>query len=287
VQYTQDLYDGIGLTEDVKKFLHYNANKALMNLGYEAMFPSTVTNVNPAILSALSPNADENHDFFSGSGSSYVIGKAVATEDDDWDFESGCSARADRRDLERRSRVSVSALSLGQIEVELVLCCSAGVIGGPEQGRDIHALLTEALGHRDALQPGQSVAVAPADERGGKASDMDIVAPAPRRTSPSCRCRPTATSRSPSRSTREDSPSRAGRTPRSRGRPRRSATRKALSGCREARRSRGWWREPPAGSPAAPGRVARQDDRVGIGRQLVGVRRDEPRASVSWRTAVG
>lgn len=86
VQYTQDLYDGIGLTEDVKKFLHYNANKALMNLGYEAMFPSTVTNVNPAILSALSPNADENHDFFSGSGSSYVIGKAVATEDEDWDF---------------------------------------------------------------------------------------------------------------------------------------------------------------------------------------------------------
>jgi ribonucleoside-diphosphate reductase beta chain len=86
VQYTQDLYDGVGLTEDVKKFLHYNANKALMNLGYEAMFPSTVTDVNPAILSALSPNADENHDFFSGSGSSYVMGKAEATEDDDWDF---------------------------------------------------------------------------------------------------------------------------------------------------------------------------------------------------------
>ncbi len=86
IQYTQDLYDGVGLTEDVKKFLHYNANKALMNLGYEAMFPSSVTNVNPAILSALSPNADENHDFFSGSGSSYVIGKAEATEDEDWDF---------------------------------------------------------------------------------------------------------------------------------------------------------------------------------------------------------
>ncbi|NLP82407.1 class 1b ribonucleoside-diphosphate reductase subunit beta [Microbacterium sp. CFH 90308] len=86
IQYTQDLYDGVGLTEDVKKFLHYNANKALMNLGYEAMFPATVTDVNPAILSALSPNADENHDFFSGSGSSYVIGKAEATEDEDWDF---------------------------------------------------------------------------------------------------------------------------------------------------------------------------------------------------------
>ncbi|MCD7101819.1 class 1b ribonucleoside-diphosphate reductase subunit beta [Pseudoclavibacter sp. 13-3] len=86
VEYTQDLYDEAGLTEDVKRFLHYNANKALMNLGYEPMFPSSVTNVSPAILSALSPNADENHDFFSGSGSSYVIGTAVNTEDEDWDF---------------------------------------------------------------------------------------------------------------------------------------------------------------------------------------------------------
>jgi len=86
VEYTADLYDEVGLTEDVKKFLHYNANKALMNLGYEAMFPKTVADVNPAILSALSPNADENHDFFSGSGSSYVIGKAVDTQDEDWDF---------------------------------------------------------------------------------------------------------------------------------------------------------------------------------------------------------
>ncbi|SDH49713.1 class 1b ribonucleoside-diphosphate reductase subunit beta [Agrococcus jejuensis] len=85
-KYTAELYDAVGLTEDVKKFLHYNANKALMNLGFEPLFPSSVTDVNPAILSALSPNADENHDFFSGSGSSYVIGKAVATEDEDWDF---------------------------------------------------------------------------------------------------------------------------------------------------------------------------------------------------------
>ena len=85
-EYAQDLYDGVGLTEDVKKFLRYNANKALMNLGYEALFPRDETDVNPAILSALSPNADENHDFFSGSGSSYVIGKAVVTEDADWDF---------------------------------------------------------------------------------------------------------------------------------------------------------------------------------------------------------
>lgn len=85
-QYTESLYDQVGLTEDVKHFLHYNANKALMNLGFEPLFPDELCQVNPAIMAALSPNADENHDFFSGSGSSYVIGKAVATEDDDWDF---------------------------------------------------------------------------------------------------------------------------------------------------------------------------------------------------------
>ena len=86
VQYTAALYDPVGLTEDVKKFLRYNANKAMMNLGYEALFPKDETNVNPAILAALSPNADENHDFFSGLGSSYVIGKAENTEDEDWEF---------------------------------------------------------------------------------------------------------------------------------------------------------------------------------------------------------
>ncbi len=84
-KYTAELYDGIGLTEDVKAFLHYNANKALQNLGYEALFPPAACEVNPAIMAALSPDS-ENHDFFSGSGSSYVIGKAVATEDEDWDF---------------------------------------------------------------------------------------------------------------------------------------------------------------------------------------------------------
>jgi len=85
-KYTAELYDEVGLTEDVKKFLHYNANKALMNLGYDALFPKEVTDVSPAILSALSPNADENHDFFSGSGSSYVVGKHESTTDSDWDF---------------------------------------------------------------------------------------------------------------------------------------------------------------------------------------------------------
>jgi ribonucleoside-diphosphate reductase beta chain len=85
IQYTQDIYDAIGLTEDVKKFLRYNANKALNNLGYEILFPADETDVNPTILSSLSLGG-ENHDFFSGGGSTYVIAKAEETTDEDWDF---------------------------------------------------------------------------------------------------------------------------------------------------------------------------------------------------------
>ncbi|MFP3036983.1 MAG: class 1b ribonucleoside-diphosphate reductase subunit beta [Arsenophonus sp. ER-BJ3-MAG3] len=86
IKYSESLYNKIGLIEDVRKFLHYNANKALMNLGYESLFPEMLTDVSPEILSSLSPNANENHDFFSGSGSSYIIGKTITTEDEDWNF---------------------------------------------------------------------------------------------------------------------------------------------------------------------------------------------------------
>jgi ribonucleoside-diphosphate reductase beta chain len=86
VAYTQDLYDELGLTDDVKMFLRFNANKALSNLGYTPMFPTSQTAVSASSLNSLSPNSGENHDFFSGSGSSYVIGKAEETDDSDWDF---------------------------------------------------------------------------------------------------------------------------------------------------------------------------------------------------------
>lgn len=86
VKYTESIYDELGWTEDVKKFLKYNANKALNNLGYGALFPSDETNVSPEILASLSPESNENHDFFSGSGSSYVMGAVedMTQEDFDW-----------------------------------------------------------------------------------------------------------------------------------------------------------------------------------------------------------
>ena len=85
-KYTSEIYDDIGLTEDVKAFLRYNGNKALANLGFDPLFAENTTKVSPSIMASLSAESDENHDFFSGSGSSYVVGVAEATEDDDWDF---------------------------------------------------------------------------------------------------------------------------------------------------------------------------------------------------------
>lgn len=85
VKYTEDIYDPIGLTEDVKKFLHYNANKALMNLGFDPLFSKEDTKFSAAVLSSLTLNS-ETHDFFSGSGSSYTMAQVEELEDDDWDF---------------------------------------------------------------------------------------------------------------------------------------------------------------------------------------------------------
>lgn len=84
--YAEQIYDELGWTEDVKNFLRYNANKALSNMGYEPLFPADSAEVSPGILASLSPQSDENHDFFSGSGSTYVIGDAEDTSDEDWQW---------------------------------------------------------------------------------------------------------------------------------------------------------------------------------------------------------
>ena len=84
--FTEQIYDQLGWSEDVKAFLRYNANKAMNNLGYDGIFPAGETLFNAGVMTSLDPSANENHDFFSGSGSSYVIGKSEQTIDSDWDF---------------------------------------------------------------------------------------------------------------------------------------------------------------------------------------------------------
>ena len=84
--FTEQVYDQIGWSEDVKAFLRYNANKAMNNLGYDGIFQPEECKFNAGVMTALDPGANENFDFFSGSGSSYVIGKVEQTEDADWQF---------------------------------------------------------------------------------------------------------------------------------------------------------------------------------------------------------
>lgn len=82
----EDIYDTVGWTEDVKNFLRYNANKALANLGLDPLYSGKEIEVSPFILAALDPGTGEAHDFFSGSGASYVIGATEELQEEDWDF---------------------------------------------------------------------------------------------------------------------------------------------------------------------------------------------------------
>lgn len=81
--YTRSLYDTVGWTEEVLVFLRYNANKALMNLGHDPLFPDTADDVNPIIMNGISTGTS-NHDFFSQVGNGYLLGEVEAMEDDDY-----------------------------------------------------------------------------------------------------------------------------------------------------------------------------------------------------------
>lgn len=82
-KYTEYLYDEIGWTEEVKTFLKYNANKALMNLGQNPLFPENADDVNPIVMNGLSTGTS-NHDFFSQVGNGYLLGNVEAMSDDDY-----------------------------------------------------------------------------------------------------------------------------------------------------------------------------------------------------------
>ncbi|HEP1499557.1 ribonucleotide-diphosphate reductase subunit beta [Streptococcus pyogenes] len=84
--YLRELYAGFDLAEDAIRFSLYNAGKFLQNLGYDSPFTDEDTRVSPEVFAQLSARADENHDFFSGNGSSYVMGITEETTDDDWEF---------------------------------------------------------------------------------------------------------------------------------------------------------------------------------------------------------
>jgi ribonucleoside-diphosphate reductase beta chain len=79
--YTEELYAPIFLDTEVKRFLRYNANKALMNLGKEAYYEHE--EINPIVQNGIETTT-VTHDFFSVKGNGYIRGKVEPLRDEDF-----------------------------------------------------------------------------------------------------------------------------------------------------------------------------------------------------------
>ena len=85
-RYTNALYAPIGLTEQAMQFVRYNADKAMMNLGLEAVFEVDASSVNAVVLAGLRTET-KNHDFFSTKGNGYIkSSKVEILRDEDFVF---------------------------------------------------------------------------------------------------------------------------------------------------------------------------------------------------------
>lgn len=84
--YTEEIYSQIGIAEDVKTFVRYNANKSLQNMGFPAYYEhADLDDVNPIVMNGISIETS-NHDFFSQVGAGYLMGNAESMADEDYDF---------------------------------------------------------------------------------------------------------------------------------------------------------------------------------------------------------
>lgn len=81
-KYTEEIYAETGLSAEVKKYVRYNANKSLMNLGWDTMFEDE--QVNPIVLNGIR-NESVTHDFFSQKGT-YTIANVEPITDETFNF---------------------------------------------------------------------------------------------------------------------------------------------------------------------------------------------------------
>ncbi|GAA5435871.1 ribonucleotide-diphosphate reductase subunit beta [Deinococcus aquaticus] len=79
--YTDTLYAGVGLTEDVGRFIRFNFNVLADNLGLERRFPDE--DINPVVLNGIRTRGT-THDFFSAKGSSYAKLNVEPLADEDF-----------------------------------------------------------------------------------------------------------------------------------------------------------------------------------------------------------
>lgn len=83
-EYTKDLYSSIGLDVAVDVFIRYNADKALMNLGFDPIFNIKDVDINSLVLNGLKTDT-KTHDFFSTKGNGYIKPmKIEPLQDDDF-----------------------------------------------------------------------------------------------------------------------------------------------------------------------------------------------------------
>lgn len=85
-KFTEEIYAPLGLVEDVKQFVRYNANKSLQNMGFPAYFKDVaIEDIHPIVMNGISTET-ANHDFFSQVGAGYLMGTVEAMDEDDYDF---------------------------------------------------------------------------------------------------------------------------------------------------------------------------------------------------------
>ncbi len=80
--YTKELYGALNLEQDVMTYVEYNADKALMNLGFKPYFNISESDVNPIVINGINTET-KNHDFFSTKGNGYIKTLHVETLSDD------------------------------------------------------------------------------------------------------------------------------------------------------------------------------------------------------------
>lgn len=83
-EFTASVYNKIGLTEDVIRYVQYNGNRALQNLGFDVVFNPEP--FNPIVENGLNTQT-KNHDFFSVKGDGYILSLNIEDlRDKDFEF---------------------------------------------------------------------------------------------------------------------------------------------------------------------------------------------------------
>lgn len=89
INYVKNIYEEVndvktkGIIDEVTKFMKFNANTALNNLGYDALYDIKENDINPIVLNGLSTET-KTHDFFSTKGNGYQKGVYEELQDEDF-----------------------------------------------------------------------------------------------------------------------------------------------------------------------------------------------------------